>query len=238
MSKLTQTHNSKNDFFNTFLDEITNKDFKIDESLKDPEFRDYVINENGKTIETIQQLKESLSSLVKKPQQCLYTDNDYYLAKDIYTDTYYVCYKNLMIIDVDFHKLDYKDVSDEKKKEKYIQFLKDFAKKNPEFLFEIYSSKNGLHIFVLNKLCNYKNKNDIQLMLDLKSDFYYTIYCNIRGWCVRLNPKKNEYNNPKPIYELKERIGTGDAIKHLEKLTILHMKFLDLFKYAEVCKMK
>ena len=216
-------------FFDDYLNNINNKHFECDDRIKNSKFRNYLIKTKGKTLETINLLYNSLASTVKKPQKCLYSDIDYYFALDIVTNTYYLCYKKLMMIDIDIGKFGCPN-----NKEEYIDFLQNYSK-NKDILFEIYNTRNGLHIFILNNEYDYKNEKTIQLMLDLKADFYYIIYSNIRGWCVRLNRKKNELDN---IYSFHSRIGNGKPIIRLENLVKLHIEFMKICKNEDYCLMK
>lgn len=217
-------------FYNYFLDEVINKDLDCDPIFKDAQFRRFVIKTKGKNIETIKFLREPLTLSMKKPQQCLYNDKDYYLAIDSYTKTYYVCYRNLMMIDMDFGKDgNFKD------KKSYLQFLEEYCNTNKNILLDVYQTRNGVHCFVLDKEHSLNSDESLNLMIGLKCDFYYIIYASIRGWSVRVNRKYGDKKGE--LYKHLGRIGYGKANPYLEKLVKLHLGFANLFKEGDISKM-
>ena len=133
------------------------------------------------------------------------------------------------MIDVDFDKTDGETF------ESYMIFLEEYVVKHPEFTFDIYQSRNGLHVFIISQEFDYKNINTVKLMLELKCDFYYIIYSHIRGFCVRLNRKIGENT---PIYKYINRIGKKEPIARLESLVKLHYNFLELYANGELSKMR
>ena len=150
----------------------------------------------------------------------------------MYTSTYYLCYKNLLMIDVDFDK----EIEDSTKNiEKYLVFLQDFIASHPEFIFDIYQTRKGLHLFALHKEYDYKSDETLKLMLELKGDFYYIIYSHIRGFCVRLNRKVGECS---PIYKYLKRMGNKQPIPRLESLVKLHFNSLEMYSNGELSRMR
>lgn len=174
-------------FFDYFINTVLNKQLKCDPIFKDGYFRRFVINTRGKNVKTINFLKQPLSVSMKRPQRCLHNDNDYYLALDTYSKTYYVCYRQLLMIDMDFGK-----DGEFKSREDYLVFLENYCQSHPELLLEVYKTRNGIHCFVLNKKHDFTKDSSLQLMLDLKCDFYYIVYSSIRGWSVRVNRKYHD----------------------------------------------
>jgi hypothetical protein len=55
-------------------------------------------------------------------------------------------------------------------------------------------------------------------MLDMKSDFFYSLYAHIRGWCVRLNKKMVEAESTEPISTFITSVGSGLPNDHLIQL--------------------
>lgn len=219
-------------FYQVFLDEIYNIDYDVDSRLKDAKFRKFIIEKQGKTIETIEMFKTSLSATLKKPQQLIYFDYDFYMASDLFTSTYYICYKNLLMIDVDLDPNGSKEVQN---RDNYLDFIRNYCSKHPEFVFEVYQTRKGFHLFVIHQEFDYKQKDTIKLMLELKTDFYYIIYSYIRGFCVRLNRKIGESS---PIYSYVGRIGNGKPVERLESLTKLHINSTELYSNHELSQMK
>jgi hypothetical protein len=154
------------------------------ELLKDRGFTKIIIDNEDPVI-SVKMLSYVMSHSILKPQRLLMDDDDYYVAIDMYTNTYYICYRDLMMIDIDRYK----------SKDETIDVLDDIKtklSKYPELFFRIFSSRNGYHIFVLNRSMDYKSDESIRLMYELGCDFYYIVYSYLRGWSVRLNKKKGE----------------------------------------------
>lgn len=226
-------------FFESYQREIMETKFHVEDELKESSFRRYIIQKKGKTLETIHLFKNSLASTLQKPQQCLYSDTDYYIALDIYTDTYYVCFRDLMMIDIDIPKektcqdTPIHDLPSLKK------FLQKYTQLNPEALIEAYQTRNGYHLFLLHSNFDYHSDKAMQIMLDLHADFYYTIYSHLRGWSVRLNKKYHDVGDEdNSIYVKIGRFGTGKAKPHLEKLVALHLNLLTSFKDTPESRMR
>lgn len=220
-------------FFESFLTNIQQSETKLDKRLTASDFRDFIIQKEGKNINTIKLFKNSIISTMRKHQRCLLDENNYYLANDVNTNTYYICFKDLMMIDLDF-----KDKNKDKSLEDLLKNIEDFCLTNPEFLFDVFKSNNGIHAFAIHKAYNYNDDNTLQIMLDLDCDFYYVIYTAIRGWSIRLNKKKTEINKTDNMYQYIKRIGTGKLDKNCEKNVSIHYNSMLLFQNKPPCKMK
>ncbi len=218
-------------FFDQYVKEVLNPELNCDGIFRDQEFRRYVIKTKGKCLETVKFFQEPLKITLKKPQRCLYSDTDYYLGLDSYTKTYYLCYRHLLMIDLDLDKN-----PEFSSRQDYINFLKEYCHHHPELLFRVFETRKGLHCFAINQKYNYTSDKALQLMLDLKCDFYYVIFSSIRGWSVRLN-RKNEDKVDK-LYDSLGDIGTGQSILELEQLVDLHLNFSELFINREVSQMR
>ena len=57
--------------------------------------------------------------------------------------------------------------------EKYLNFLIEYCQNNPDLLFKVYLTRKGLHVFLVSHHKLFTDDNSIQLMLNLKCDFYY-----------------------------------------------------------------
>jgi hypothetical protein len=226
--------------------------------LKDRGFSKFII-ENEDPVTAVKMIAYTMSHSLLKPQRLLVDDDDYYVAIDLFTNTYYICYRNLLMIDVDRYK---QDVGTDT-----LEDLKLKLNKHPEFFFRIYSSRNGYHVFVLNRKMDYKSDESIRLMKDLGSDFYYIVYTYLRGWSVRLNKKKGEENRDdlyewigdvvcgqffpsnfvakdeqpiiSPANENAVKIKFEDIVpdQRLEDLVELHISLSDVFKDVGLCSM-
>ena len=75
-------------FFDEFVEKVINQEYEYDPIFRDYEFRQFVIKTKGKNLDTIRFLQHPLSHTMKKPQRCLYSDNDFYMALDCYSNTF------------------------------------------------------------------------------------------------------------------------------------------------------
>lgn len=178
------------------LDKEESIDKEILQKFRDRNFTKFYIQEEPDPVVSVTLLSNIVKHSILKPQRLVADGDDYYVAIDLLTNTAYICYKNLLMIDID--------------KYKGADNLPDIIKKlqtYPQYFFRIYSSRNGYHIFILNKEMDYKSEESIRLMHALGCDFFYIVYSYLRGWSVRLNRKK--FENPKrPLYT-----WVGDVIK-------------------------
>lgn len=212
-------------FYSTYL-ELFEDCEQAHSDLKAKHARDLVLLEEGKTAESVQMMARSMRKTTPRPQRLLHDDENYYVTIDLTTSTYYVCYKTLMMVDIDFYKKESGDNQQE-----IIEMLTSYSKEH-DCRFKIYRSRNGAHAFLTSKESDYKDPKDLQMMLDLGCDFYYTVYSNLRGWAVRLNRKLNE-DVMKYTYICD--IGDAPAIPLLEQLTELHINLVPVFQDVEPC---
>lgn len=267
---ITTKHSSEqqNYFYSTFLDLYNKNDtipieqldvisISTDElprdPLNDPGFRRDLLKHKGPSIELLHLLKPNLIKTIIKPQRLIQDEPDFYIAIDLMTNTYYICYRTLLMLDIDFYKLKIgplaslnNGVGDKaphtgggflphgennrskgERKREILDDLEKYTVTHPDILFRTFESRNGIHAFIVSKPCDYQNDETSQLSIDLNSDFYYTIYASIRGWSVRLNRKKSDQW---PLYSFIKDIGTASPDPHLEKLIVLHLKLCDCFK--------
>jgi hypothetical protein len=189
-------------FYKTFLDiSMSNDQINPDQVklLRNRDFTKYIIENEIPTI-SVKILSCVMSHGLLKPQRLLDDNEDYYIAIDLLTNTYYICYRDLMMIDIDKYKRDDTNIDT-------LDDIKNKLSFHPDLYFRIYSSRNGYHIFILNESMDYKSDKSISLMHELGCDFYYIVYSYLRGWSVRLNKKKGE-NFTDDLYK-----WTGDVVK-------------------------
>lgn len=211
-------------FYKTFISLLELPVISLDEQhsiIKFGEFRKFLQNEKVKDPQVVVELSSLIRSHICKPQRLISDNPNYYIAVDLITNTYYICYKELMMIDIDYYKSEVIDIP---------KLLDNY--KN-EF-FRIYKSRNGIHIFLTSKKMNYYDSESIAIMLDLECDFYYSVYSYLRGFCVRLNKKKGEDSQ---LYSLIMTFGEGKEDKELGKLVDLHIKMVDVFNNVGVSLM-
>ena len=172
-----------------------------------------------KTAESAIQIAPLLLAKVKRPQTLIDSTEDYYVANDNATGTVYMCYRDVLMIDIDFK---HNDLSAE-------DILAHFAN-IPNYAFKIFQSARGFHVFCLSQRFSYRDPLVIQFMLSHFADFYYTVYAYIRGFCVRLNPKFND-STDQPIYKDLGMVGNLELIKE-DILTLVdhHIKLCKRYK--------
>jgi hypothetical protein len=198
--------------------------------MRSSKFRKYILNHYNDTlnIEIIDLFSKSLLSTICKPQRCIRDHSNYYIGCDMLTNTYYICYKNLLMIDLDL----YKDDGINPSLENSLSQLQKYLDNHTSLKFMVYKSQGGLHLFEVSREWNYRDPNSINLMLELKCDFYYIVYSYLRGWSVRLNKKNKEIsiiNNKMKLYEYVGIYGKGNINSEMEKLVNIHIKLIPLF---------
>lgn len=183
-----------------------------------------------KNIDTLKLFKEPFTKLIVKDQFVMKSQDDYYIAKDILTNTHYICFKNLMMIDIDLQKINGNvTVTDD--------FIVNHFRQLNEFTFDIYKTSNGYHVFCVSSEFDYTNLDTIKFMLDNYGDFYYCLYAHIRGWCVRLNRKMDEFiqgNNQ--IYKFLGRVGNNPVNQRILELVNLHYTLSEKYSNNSPCK--
>jgi len=196
---------------------------KHEKELSQPSYRQFLIGKVGKTIPLIKTLAPSLQKTVIKPQRLHRDDVNYYIATDMMTNTYYICYRTLLMIDIDYYKHE-----KQRSKDELLTMIDNYCDQHKDYRFFIYSTRNGLHVFLVSHHMDYKSVQALQIMIDLDCDFYYVVYSYIRGWSVRLNKKKNEEDDQ--LYHFITDLGHGKIDPLLLKLVNLHINLVGVFK--------
>jgi len=161
---------------------------------------------------------------IKKPQLLIKERKDYYIAIDKFTNVYYICYKNLMVLDIDYYKNNLI-----KNKTDVINMLIKFINNNNNFLFDVYESRNGCHIFCSSHKFRYDNLNEEydKIVKELYCDEKYALLSKSRGFCVRLNEKNNKIKYNTDMYKFVIQIGNKKNEKRRLKFLISkHIKYM------------
>lgn len=82
----------------------------------------------------------------------------------------------------DFMMLDYDNIT----YDELIQILEPYAK---SYLFAIYQTHNGYHVFLMSALYNHRTHNSTKLMTLFKCDYFYIMFSFKNGYKIRLSPK-------------------------------------------------
>ena len=200
-------------------------DDELDTYLSDINFKSFIIDKLGKTYETVKILSGNIVSGMLRPQRLIMDHDDFYIACDMMTNTYYICYRYLMMIDIDMFKLDTPDVD----------ILKIFENdKSHQWM--IYKSRSGYHAFLISERVPYGTRLSVETMLKYPCDFYYVIYSYLRGYSVRLNPKKDEKGD---VYEYLGTYGNVESCDtHLTNLVNFHIDMSKVFNNEGYSLMK
>ena len=213
-------------FFSSFR-ELLSKIRRNDICSRD--FQSYLMRKHPKSPELVKILAELLLCRIIKPQRLLLDHPDYYVAVDMYTHTYYICYRQLLMLDIDF----YKD-GQNRTVDILLQQLETYAN-NKSLRFTIYRTRNGLHVFIINKTFDYTSDEAMQIMLEMEVDFNYIIYSYLRGWSVRLNRKQGETS--KQLYTYIKDVGAAKSCMDLRKYVKMHIDMCRLFSQEASCLM-
>lgn len=147
---------------------------------------------------------------VKRPQRLIKTHDNYYIARDTKTNTVYMCYKNILMLDIDNSSLSLEEL---------ITVLPQ------DMAFMIYKTERGYHCFCVSKIFEYRTRDTVEFMYrfkDLGIDIDYIRYCYIRGFSVRLN--KKFYGENKDNYIYIKTTNNNLIDKKLKDLVELHIK--------------
>jgi hypothetical protein len=205
-------------FHTTFLNILDNKD-----PIKEIDENDIIISDSLlNTSDDIINNAGYFIKGIKRPQELLNTNINYYIARDSLTNTVYICFRNLLMIDIDLHKINNTEITDE-----YI--INYFSKKKESF--RIFKSINGYHVFCTSKKFKYRSKESLEFMLNNMCDKYYCMYSYLRGYCVRLNKKFDEecLDKNTKIYKLLAIINKNNELPEQKKKLQLIDKLL--YKY-------
>ena len=234
-------------FYQSFLDLVAQENKKSkeikgkttseqDKMMNDASFRKFLIEKAGRLPSTVKAIAPYLSKKIIKPQQLIHDDPDYYIACDMVTNTYYVCYRELLMVDIDFYKEhEVNTATPEDRCAEIIRQIEAYCETRPTLRFRLYRSQNGVHAFLISSRSIYCSDASLSLMLDLGADFYYVVFSYLRGWSVRLNRKRRDRSSQ--LYTLIRDIGSGNVDSHCEKLVQLHINLVPVFKDVDVSLM-
>lgn len=214
-------------FIKTFFKNPYKNEDVIDTRMSNPYFRKFCIhtlnhyrnhNQRKDFFELVEYILNSLKHKIRKPQQLLFDDDEYYVAIDCSTHTKYICYKSLCILDFDVGKSGFETKQDIYKYIKQHEILNTI----PYFLTE---TQNGIHIYLLDKPRDYNDPETLWFITQFRCDFYYSLYCYLRGFSIRLSLKDNE-TYPIIKYSKFNSLKTKRRNQHLTELMYRQYSFL------------
>lgn len=185
-------------------------------------------------VNDIIRLAPAFISGVKRDQVLIKTSDDYYIARDILTNTVYICFKDLLTIDIDVDtdkntdiNLDINnDINLDKNTDIKLDInndekIMDYFSKLSE-TFRIYKTPRGYHIYCTSKRFPYRDKDTISYMLNNFCDKYYCVYSYIRGFSTRLNNKFN--NQGQIVYEYIGKTNGEEDCKLVKLVNLMESK--------------
>jgi len=183
--------------------------------LKIKDFRNYLINKYGINYNMIKLFANKTLKYVLKPQRILEDNKDYYVAIDMFTNMTYICYKDIMMIDID----------NTSTKDLLVQIIQICDSLKENYSFRIYKTTNGYHIFITNMRFPEKSEETFNLMMKFPLDYSYMIFCYVRSWCVRLTKKVDtEIDDLYTQVDYENLIKEDDEIVRLVNLHIDYSK--------------
>jgi hypothetical protein len=184
------------------------------ESLYIEELKGTNFDKFEKTRESVVSMSPFLLQKVKKEQSLITTKSNYYVACDIETNVIYICFKDLLMIDIDEYNLEISDL---------ICHFEKFESDS----FSIFTNNKGkYHIFCTSKEYKYRDEETVSFMLDNYCDFFYTVFAYIRGFSARLNSKFYSESNYTEVCE----VNPQNAKKHLNDLVRVYSKLSEKYR--------
>ena len=128
---------------------------------------------------------DGLSKSISGAKILIHEQDNLVVGFDIYTNIFSLCNRDILMID-----FDYKDGINRKDIITHVSnFCDKMLNKNEEILFAMYDTDRGVHAFLVNKYMHFASDEALKIMIDMCSDEMYIGYAEVRGFCVRLNPK-------------------------------------------------
>jgi len=144
---------------------------------------------------------------INREQILIDTHKDYYIARDIMTNSVYMCFRNLLMLDFD-----------------NVDGIVELLTSDKTHSWKIYKTTRGFHAFCVSHEYEYRKRETVELMLKYKDiDIDYIRFCYLRGYCVRLNKKfYQDMNTGNYIYIA--TTNSENVIQKLDLLTDLHIE--------------
>lgn len=128
-------------------------------------------------------MTDYLKPLINKPQQLIKDEQDYYVAIDMRTNTKYICFEELCVLDFDVSEYKYQT------KDEIVSYL-DQHPLLQDIPYMRVETRNGYHIYLMDKPRPHNSIETIDFLLRFDSDIFYKFYCYLRGYSIRLNKKQ------------------------------------------------
>ncbi len=240
--------NFRNGYFNDFL-KIVNKysislykngffsitpiEKEINKLLNNIDFRRLLIEKMDKNIQLIKYLTYYLSKSIRTAYRCIHNEKDYFIGVDMNVNMYCIYYKDILVFDIDFNESIKDDdehhthVNNILKENKFMLKCKQMSKKYGD-TYMVYRTRNGFHVFVVNKRFDNTDISTVKYMLDFGVDINYIIFSYLVGYVVRLNRKKINDN----MYKYIETIG-NNIDPSISSIVSLHNDCSKMYLYQQ-----
>lgn len=193
-----QSSSSKQSFFNEFVHSIINVDVSFNQVMFDVNFRDYL--KQYDTYEYMILFKEYYQLSLQRSQRLLIDNINFYIAVDMCTNVHYLCYRNFLMVDIDFPDRKF----DQETLDRCIERCTTMNQEK-KLSFAIYTSSTGIHVFLTNRTVDHKSKRCFEFLSEFGCDYYYKVFVYLRGFSVRLSSKDESDNH---LYTFHTKIGT------------------------------
>jgi hypothetical protein len=216
-------------------------------AMKHSVYRRCVLERYGENASTVQLFLPTLRETLRKPQRVLHDTPEFYVALDLLTRTFYMCFRRLLMVDVDLDSAAacISVTTDGMSplavaKSQYLAQLQQRSASVPQSCLDVYETHKGFHLFFLHQDHDHHDPAVWQHMLDWGCDFHYVCFAALRGWSVRLNRKVHEPPERAGValYKHIGRLGDGVPLPHLLQLMVAKHAFLDLFVDEQPCLMR
>lgn len=180
---------------------------------------------------------DGLSKSISGAKILIHEQDHLVIGFDIYTNIFSLCNKEILMIDFDYKEgITRKDII-----ARVSNFCDKMLKEGEEMLFAMYDTDRGVHAFLVNKYIHFASSEALKIMVDMCSDEMYIGYAEVRGFCVRLNPKtinipenqlsktiKNEFISKK--FNDDFFIGYGNPDENIINVLDFHIACIKYFK--------
>lgn len=144
------------------------------------------------------------------------TKNDKYeIGYEHYAQIYYIKYYYLFMLDVD-------SLDDE-----VLERIDRFCQTYPRYLFALYRTTKGYHLFCLSHTINHQTPDNVLLQDELHGDPWYTTFSYNYGYKVRISHKKDSSYDMN-VAKFIKNIGSGLENPYCRKMLNIHDKLISL----------
>jgi hypothetical protein len=199
--------------------------------LLNKDYLNFIIKKYGYNSSVFSSILRQTNGIINKTI-ILEDTEEYFIGVSVWQKLYHICYKNLLMVDIDIDP----DTTDKVnvKKEK-LEFIKEQAN-NMDLPIMIYESLNGFHVFVIDKPRPIYDEESFQILTKFNCDILYIVFaCIVKGYSIRLNKKGDKTDN---LYKLLgfHNVNNKNKNKDLINLVFKHIEYCDIYKNEQPCR--